>query len=71
MTVLAKVARGSDDDIETIDAGFDSDFSILEMASYVGKDFSFQLMNRSEVHFRNGLSAVTYTEVADSFAVPS
>jgi hypothetical protein len=43
MTVLAKITRGSDDDIETVNAGFDCDSGIVHVASYVGEDLGFQL----------------------------
>lgn len=43
MTVLAEVRRGSDDDIEAINTGLDSDSGIVHVASYVSENLGFQL----------------------------
>jgi hypothetical protein len=48
VAVLAEVARGSDDDIETVNARLDSDPGIVHMASYVSEDLGFQLEIVSE-----------------------
>jgi hypothetical protein len=44
VTVLAEVARGSDNDIETVNTSLDSDLGIIEMASYVSENLGLELM---------------------------
>jgi hypothetical protein len=44
VAVLAEVAGGSDNDIETVNTSLDGDLGILEMTSHVGQDLSLELV---------------------------
>lgn len=48
MAVLAEVARGSNNDVESIDTGLNSNLGIVEMASYVGENLGLELEWESE-----------------------
>jgi hypothetical protein len=48
MAVFAEIARGSDNDVETVDTSLDSDLGIFEMAAYVGEDLGFELARALE-----------------------
>lgn len=48
MAVLAEVARGSNDDVESIDTGLDGNLGVVEMASYVGQNLGLELGGRQK-----------------------
>jgi hypothetical protein len=47
VAVLAEVARGSNDDVESIDTSLDSDSGIIHVAADVGKDLGLELCRES------------------------
>jgi hypothetical protein len=71
VAVLAKVARGSDNDIESIDTGLDGNPCIVHVASYVGEDLGLELSKSQRPIHRDLAGEETYTELADGLAVPS
>lgn len=71
MAVLAEVARGSDNDVETVDTGLDSNPGVVKMASYVGENFGLELIGSQRLMEKDSAGCQTYTELADGLAVLS
>ena len=71
VAVLAEVARGSNNNIESIDTGLDSDPGIVHVASYVGKDLGLELLGSQKLIDGNLIGDGTYTKLADGLAVLS
>lgn len=55
MAVLAEVAGGSNNDIESIDTSLDGNLGVVEVASHVGEDLGLEL-TRSQRLMKSGFS---------------